>query len=418
MTAAPVRPASRPRQQAMRPADLFTVIKESAQAFGQDKAPRLAAAIAYYAMFSVAPLLLFAVAIAGRFLTNEEVVNQLFGPSGMLARELGADAATFLRSLVPQEDALHKGTLIASIFGFITLFMGATGLFVQLQDALNSMWGADPGPPKGIMHMVRTRLISFLMIVLIGLLLFVFLGLNTYLSAIANDLGARFGAGTILVRLLTFALSALFLTPVFAAIYKFLPSVQLEWREVLVGGAITAALFTLGQIAIGLYFGRAAPGSAFGAAGALVALLLWIYYSGMIFFFGAEVTWVYSQKYGSHAGGAANTSKKMALAQKGARIDPTPSAEEQASAANADQPVRDSRGRVVGGAGKGKAPAADVPGTTRWPFARRVKRRQPARPAGLLPSVAGAVWNAMSALLAIPTVLVLQLVGLNGKPKK
>ncbi|MFC4638010.1 YihY/virulence factor BrkB family protein [Deinococcus hohokamensis] len=417
MTSAPARPSSARRR--MSPGELFTVIKEAAQAFGQDKAPRLAAAIAYYAMFSIAPLLLFAVVIAGRFLTNDAVVDQLFGPAGMLAQNLGADAATFLRTLIPKEDALHKGTLIASIIGFVTLFMGATGLFVQLQDALNSMWGADPAPKQGVVQMARTRLVSFVMILLIGVLLFVFLGVNTYLSAIANDLGARFGVGAFLVRLLTFALSALFLTPVFAAIFKFLPSIKLEWREVLVGGAITAVLFTAGQIAIGIYFGRAAPGSAFGAAGTLVALLLWIYYSGMIFFFGAESTWVYSQKYGSQAGGAANSAKKMALAEKGAAIDPTPSAQER-SAGGDGRPVRDSRGRVVGLSGADAAQHGPAPaGTTRWPFQRRVRRprKTPLTPS-LLPSLAGAVWNALSALLAIPTVLVLRLAGLNGKAKK
>ncbi|MFC4426582.1 YihY/virulence factor BrkB family protein [Deinococcus navajonensis] len=418
MTTAPTRPVSRPRPR-FSAGELLTVLKEAAQAFGQDKAPRLAAAIAYYAMFSIAPLLLFAVVIAGRFLTNDAVVDQLFGPAGMLAQNLGADAATFLRTLIPKEDALHKGTLIASIIGFVTLFMGATGLFVQLQDALNSMWGADPAPKQGVIQMVKTRLVSFVMILLIGVLLFVFLGVNTYLSAIATDLGARFGVGAFLVRLLTFGLSALFLTPVFAAIFKFLPTLKLEWREVLVGGAITAVLFTAGQIAIGIYFGRAAPGSAFGAAGTLVALLLWIYYSGMIFFFGAESTWVYSQKFGSQAGGAANSAKKMALAEKGAAIDPTPSAQERSAPTNGG-PVRDSRGRVIGlssadGSPQGPAPA----GTTRWPFRRRTPRpRKVARAPSLLPSLGGALWNALSALLAIPTVLVLRLVGLHGKTKK
>lgn len=389
---------------ALRPANLFTLIREAALAFSEDKAPRLAAAIAYYAMFSLAPLLLFAVAIAGRFLTDQTVLDQLFGPTGLIAQNLGQDAATYLKGIVPAGEALNKGTVWASVFGFITLFMGATGLFVQLQDALNSMWGADPGPPQGLAAVARTRLIAFVMILGIGLLLLAFLGLNTYLSAIAQHLGDRFGVGAVAVRILTTLLSILFLTPVFATIYKLLPAVKLQWREVWVGGAVTATLFTLGQMAIGIYFGRAAPGSAFGAAGTLVVLLLWIYYSAMIFFFGAEVTWVYSQKHGSHAGGAANTAKKAALAGKGADIDPRQSAQEASAAAHAQRPARDARGRILG------FPAPELP---------RLLPEVPTHAEGrMLPSVRSTIWNAITALFAVPAVIVLRTIGLVGHHKQ
>ncbi len=384
----------------LKPADIFTLLRDAFLAFGQDKAPRLAAAIAYYAMFSLAPLLLLAVLVAGQFLSSGTVLDDLFGPAGIVAQNLGLEAADFLRGLI-DTDALQKGSVIATIAAFVTLFMGATGLFVQLQDALNSMWGADPGPPQGFVNVLWTRVKSFLMILAIGLLLIAFLGVNTYLSAIAQRLGDTIGAGAFFVRAGTALLSVLFLAPVFAGIYKVLPDVKLEWREVWVGGFFTSTLFTLGQLGIGLYLGQAAPGSAFGAAATLIVLLLWIYYSAMIFFFGAEVTWVYSQKFGTHAGGAANTAKKEALAAQGAEIDPTESNQERDAKRQADSPVRDSRGRVLG-----------VPVPRVLP---RVPRREEGR---VLPTVRAAVWNAVTAVLAVPAVIVLRVLGITGGRRK
>ncbi|BBN93710.1 ribonuclease BN [Deinococcus grandis] len=383
----------------LKPADLFTLLREAFLAFGQDKAPRLAAAIAYYAMFSIAPLLLLAVAVAGRFLTDSAVLDQLFGPAGLVSQNLGTDTAEFLRGLI-KPDSLLKGSLVATIAAFVTLFMGATGLFVQVQDALNSMWGADPAPPQGIVNILWTRVKSFLMIIVIGLLLIVFLGLNTYLSAIAQTLGDTIGAGAFFVRLGTALLSTLFLAPVFAGVYKVLPDVKLQWHEVWVGGFFTSTLFTLGQLGIGLYLGQAAPGSAFGAAATLIVLLLWIYYSAMIFFFGAEVTWVYSQKFGTHAGGAANTAKKEALAAQGVDIDPTESAQERDAKDAAGRPAQDARGRVLG---------VTVPKLPR--VLRQVPRREEGR---MLPTVRAALWNAVTAVLAVPVVIVLRLLGITG----
>lgn len=270
--------------------EMFALVREAALAFGQDKAPRLAAALSYYAISSIAPLLLFAVAILGFFLSNDQVVQNLFGPDSTLAQNLGQQTAQFLKDLVDNKEGIRRSSVWATIIAFVITFMGATGLFVQLQDALNSMWGADPPPPQGVTGIVTSRLKAFVLILGIGLVLLLFLALNTYLSAIARELGDSIGMGAFAVRLGTFLLSMLLLTPVFAAIYKLLPAIKLEWREVLFGGAVTAVLFTIGQILIGIYLGRAASSSFSGAAGTLVALLAWIYYSAMIFFFGAELT--------------------------------------------------------------------------------------------------------------------------------
>lgn len=387
----------------MKAADLFTLIRDAALAFGQDKAPRLAAAIAYYAMFSIAPLLLFAVAIAGRFLSNATVIDELFGPGSLIAQNLGSEAAAFLEKLIPNPATLLQGSALATAAAFVALFMGATGLFVQLQDALNSLWGADPAPPQGVVAIVKTRLISFVMIIFIGVLLIAFLGLNTYLAVIAQHLGDTIGLGAVAVRLGTALLSTLFLAFVFAGIFKVLPDVKLEWREVWVGGIVTALLFTAGQVLIGVYFGRAAPGSVFGAAASLVLLLLWIYYSAMIFFFGAEVTWVYSQQFGTHAGGAANVAKKEALASHGANIDPTPSEQEQQAMTRGGR-GRDARGRIL------NVPLPRLPR-----LLVKVPRREEGR---VLPTVRAALWNALTAVMAVPAVIVLRVLGLTGGTRR
>ncbi|THF86294.1 YihY/virulence factor BrkB family protein [Deinococcus sp. KSM4-11] len=387
----------------MKPADVLTLIREAFLAFNQDKAPRLAAAIAYYAVFAIAPLLLLAVLVAGRFLSDGTVLDQLFDSNSIIAQNLGVDTAQFLRTLI-NPDSLMKGSVVASVGAFATLFLGATGLFVQIQDALNSMWGADPAPPVGLVNVVWTRLKSFLMIIGLGVLLIAFLGLNTYLSAIAQRLGDTIGAGAFFVRAGTLLLSTTFLAPVFAAIYKVLPDVKLEWREVWVGGIFTSTLFNLGQLLIGLYLGRAAPGSVFGAAASLVILLLWIYYSALIFFYGAEVTWVYSQKFGNHAGGAANVAKKQALVAQGAAISTEPSAQELEALGHAQHPVRDARGRVLG---------VTLPKLPR--LLRPVPRHGEGR---LLPSVRGTIWNAVLAIMAIPAVMVLRVLGIAGQHRK
>lgn len=351
----------------LNPVSLFFILKDAAIAFGQDRAPRLAAAIAYYAIFSIAPILFLAVVLIGSFLSDVNFVEKVFSESGALVQTIGIDAANALRDMIPSEEVIKKSTTTASVIGFGTLFMGATGLFVQLQDALNTMWGADPPPPQSVGDMIKTRIISFFMILTIGVLLLGFLALNTYLSAIAKNLGDQIGAGAIAVRILTFSLSTLFLTPVFAAIYKLLPSIKIEWREVMTGGAITAFLFTVGQLIIGGYLGRTSGSSALGAAGTLLALLTWIYYSAMIFFFGAEVTWVYSQRSGSKAGGAANNAKKEALAAQGVHVGPIPAKEPEA------------------------APYIPTP-----------------RPRSILPGIPATLWNVVSAILAVPTILILR----------
>ncbi|WP_104989692.1 YihY/virulence factor BrkB family protein [Deinococcus sp. NW-56] len=387
--------------------DLFTLIREAALAFGQDKAPRLAAAVAYYSIFAIAPMLFFALAVASGLLANVNVQERLFE---FLAQNINESAVEFVRGILPSGSQLQQSSLIASIIGFVTLFMGATGLFVQVQDALNTLWGAEPGPQAGIFNIVKARLKAFVLILGFGVVIIAFLVGNTYLSAIAQGLGDTIGMGAFFVRLFTLVASVGVLTLVFAAVYRVLPNVKLQWREVWAGSIVTAALFTLGQLGISWYLARFAPGSAFGVAGALVILLLWVYYSAMIFFFGAEVTWVYSQKYGSGAGGAVSVTKKEELVNKGADLDPTPSEQELEGlrrAAEQGKPIPGRWARLVKGVQE------------RRPELPRVLPEVPSHAEGrMLPTVRGTLWNALTALLAVPAVIVLRVLGLTGGQKK
>lgn len=308
--------------------DLFPLLRDAFLAFGQDRAPRLAAALAYYTIFSLAPLLFLMFSIAGIFLGGSDVAQNLFGVfneqgelvrAGTLTESVGEDTARFLEDLASNQNLRQSG-IIASIFGFVTLFMGATGLFAQLQDALNSLWGADPAPVSGFWRIIRTRLVAFGLVLLFATLILVFVVGNTVLAAFAQQLGNTIGLGALFARVGSILLSTALFSLVFAMIYKYLPDVRLSWRDVWTGAIVTAFLFTIGQVLIGIYFGRVSPGSVFGAAGSLVVLLLWIYYSSMLIFFGAEVTWVYAQKFGSAPGGAMSPAKKAALAQKGATV--------------------------------------------------------------------------------------------------
>ena len=371
----------------MRLRDLGLLIRDSYLAFSQDNVPRLAAALAYYAISSIAPLLFLIVAVAGRFLGREEVQRQLVST---IQQSLGTATANFLGGLIDNA-ARPTTTLVATIIGAVTVFLTTTAFFVQIQSALNSMWGSNPPPPQSIIRIIATRVISFAMVLAFGALIIVFLVGNTYLSAIAERLGDLIGFGAFFVRIGTFLLSTLLFTPVFAAVFKFLPDIKLKWREVWVGAAVTAALFTLGQVGIGVYFGRTAPGSVYGAASSLFILLVWLYYSALIFFFGAEVTWTYSQHHGSRAGGAQNPDKKAAVAAQGGAVDPTPTHRERRDAA--------------------RTPGVPVPPT---PDADAPAPPPPHRPSARTPGLGSVLLRALLGLLAVPAVIVLEIFGLAG----
>ena len=314
----------------MKVKELFALLLAAGTAFGQDNAPRLAAAISYYAISSIGPILFLVVTVAGIVFQGQNtaaVTQQITGAvQGVLgssdpetAQQVSEFVGTLVTALKNQFDNAGTNTL-AVVFGLGTLFLTSTSLFLQLQGALNTLWGVTP--PPGVLNMVRTRLIGFLMVLVFGALVVAYLVGNTYLTALTRQIGDTVGQGANFARLGSAVLAIMVFTLVFAAAYKWLPAAKLQWRQVWVGGAVTAVLFVLSQVAIGLYFARTTPQSVYGAASTLFVVLLWIYFSSMVVFFGAEVTWVYSQRHRERE--EARTQQALESSRVVPRLGPTP----------------------------------------------------------------------------------------------
>lgn len=277
--------------------ELVPLLKETYNDWNEDKAPRLGAALAYYTVFSMAPFLIVLLAIAGLAFDNlgigarDQVLAQIsdtFGESG------GRLISTMI------ENANHKGSgVMATVIGTATLLMGAGGLFGQLQDALNTIWGVAPKPGLGFMATVKTRFLSFSMVLVTGFLLLVSLALSALLQALSTYMNDVLPVPGIVLTTLNLLIGFGVITLLFAMIYKVLPDAEIEWRDVWIGAAVTSLLFSIGKFALSLYLSKSAPGSTYGEAGSLVLILLWVYYAAQILFFGAEFTQVYARKFGS-----------------------------------------------------------------------------------------------------------------------
>lgn len=281
----------------MNPRSLWELLKDTFSKWKRDGGSRLAAALAYYTTFSLAPLLIIAVAIAGFIFGREAVQSQVME---QLRGLIGRDGAELVQTMMKDPRASGSG-VIASVIGFVTLLLGATGVFGQLQDALNIIWGANSRPHPGVLGVIRNYFVSFTMVVGIGFLLLVSLIVSAALSALGNFLGNHLSNVIDQWQIVTHIISFLVITLLFAMIYKFLPDVKIKWSDVWIGAAVTSLLFNIGKYLIGFYLGHSGVASAYGAAGSLAVLLIWIYYSAQIFFFGAEFTQVYARKYGSQS---------------------------------------------------------------------------------------------------------------------
>ncbi len=273
---------------------IFRLLKEAFSEWQQDKASLLAAALAYYTVFSITPLLVIAIAIAGAVFGQDaakgEIVEQING----LVGQQGAQA---IETALANANQPQLGS-IASIISIVVLLIGASGVFAQLQEALNTVWNVKAKPDGGIWQFIRKRLLSFGMVLAIGFLLLVSLILSAILSGISKlEINLIPGLSP-LWQLLNVAISFGLISLLFALIYKYLPDVKIRWKDVWVGAIITALLFTLGKFLIGIYLGRGSLGSAYGAAGSLIVFLAWVFYSAQILLFGAELTQVYARKYG------------------------------------------------------------------------------------------------------------------------
>lgn len=268
--------------------EIGSLILESVQAFSKDRAARLAAALAYYALFSLAPLLVIAIAIIGFVFGERAARNEI---AHQLEELLGPDLAQFVQRIVANVADRTSG-IVASIIGVGAMLLGASGLFGQLQGALNTIWHV---PPKsGVKHMLNQRLTQFLMVVGISVLLLLSVFAQVIVSAVIEYLHIDS-----YLQPLNLAGSFLMVAVLFAAIYKWLPDTSISWGDVWIGALVTSLLFTIGRWGIGLYMARSTVGSAYGAAGSLVVLMVWIYYSAQIILLGAEFTHVYATRYGS-----------------------------------------------------------------------------------------------------------------------
>ena len=273
--------------------DIKMLAIDTFKEWSEDKASRLAAALSYYTVFSLPPLLIILLAIAGRVFEDAEVrvTAQITG----LVGETGGEAITSILENASQPE----DSLVATIIGVATLIFGASGVFGQLQEAMNKIWEVPPNPKGGIVETIKDRFFSFTMVFGVGFLLLVSLVVSAGLASIDEAINNLLPSLVILAQIINIVVSLAVITVMFALIFKVIPDVEVSWRDVWIGAFVTAALFTLGKWGISLYLSKSAPASSYGAAGSLIVILLWIYYSTQILFLGAEFTQVYANRFGS-----------------------------------------------------------------------------------------------------------------------
>ena len=275
---------------------LIDIVKKTFKEWGEDKASRLAAALAYYTVFSIPPLLVVGIGIASLFTERAMVEDQLVGQAGSLMGSRGAEA---IETILESAEEPGSSEIIPTLIGFALLLFGASGVFTQLQDAMNTIWDVEADPDRGIMGIIKERFLSFTMVLAIGFVLLVSLMLSTMLTTFGDFVGGLVSDTEILLLIVNFLISFAVIALLFTLIFKTIPDVQIAWRDVIVGAILTALLFKIGEYALGFYFDRSDPTSSFGAAGSVILLLLWVYYSAQIMFLGAEFTQVYATEYGS-----------------------------------------------------------------------------------------------------------------------
>lgn len=284
----------------MKPKVIFNLMKNSFKEWSEDKATRLGAALAYYTIFSIGPLLIILIAIVSLVFSNakQEIVGQLSSVVG----QQGAEAI----NQIIENNNKGGGSIIATVVGIVLLILGASGVFGQLKDALNTIWEVKLKPGQGIMATLKDRFLSFTMVLGTGFLLLVSFVVSALVAALGDWINKYLPGGQIVGYAVNLLLLLAVITAMFALLFKYLPDVKIAWKDVWLGAFITALLFAIGQLVLSLYLSFANVGSAFGAAASLVVLLVWIYYSALIFLFGAEFTQVYTNKYGSYVRPAEN----------------------------------------------------------------------------------------------------------------
>ena len=302
----------------------WTLIKASVSSWLDDYAPSMGAALSYYTVFSLAPLLLIVVSVAGLVFGEDAVRGELFA---QLQGLMGADAAKAIQDLLASVNKPAHG-IVGTLVGVALLVFGATTVFGELQDALDRIWRAPARKKGGLWSLLRARLLSFGMILGLAFLLMVSLVLGAAIAALGKWWGPAFGGWETLLQIVNLVVGFGLTTVVFAMIYKMMPRVKVQWHDVWLGALVTSLLFTVGKFLIGLYIGKSGVASGFGAAGSLIVVFIWVYYSAQIFLLGAEFTWVYAKTLGSLRGpeGVAE------VAHKAAGTDEIPARSEDPSA--------------------------------------------------------------------------------------
>jgi membrane protein len=280
----------------MKRKSLWQFLKDVFTQWMGDEPFLLASSLSYYTLFSLAPLLIIAIAVAGFVFGREAAQNQIVETIGGM---IGPESAEAIQGMIQNASAKPKTGIISTAVGAVTLLIGAGGVVGQLQTSLNKIWEVEPKSGQGIWVFIRQRFISFAMVLAVGFLLLVSLVVTALLTGFSQFLGSLLGGAEFIGHLLDIVVSFGFITLLFAMIYKFVPDVQIQWSDVWIGAALTAILFTIGKYLIGLYLGSTGASSAYGAAGSLVTVLLWVYYSSLIFLLGAEFTQGYATTYGS-----------------------------------------------------------------------------------------------------------------------
>jgi membrane protein len=281
-------------------ASFIEMLKSTIAAFGEDRVGRHAAALAYFTIFSLSPLLVVIISIAALYF--HEQASAVGAIEKQIQDTVGPTAAKAIAEMIMT--ANNHGSdqakpIWATVFALLVALWGASGLFGALQDSLNSIWGVMPKPGLGFLAVVRNRFISFAMVLGVGFMLLVSLVASTVFSALSHMMNGAIGDSALIGQIINLVLGLAFSTVLFAAIFKILPDAKIEWRDVWVGAFVTAVLFTLGRFLLGIYLGRPGTASAYGSAGAMVVLLLWVNYAATILFAGAEFTKAYANKFGS-----------------------------------------------------------------------------------------------------------------------
>jgi membrane protein len=271
---------------------VWELLKETFGAWSDDKVPRMGAALAYYTVFSIAPLLIIVIGIASTVFGEQAARGELVG---QIRQTVGEPAARAIEEMLKQTHNTSGGTL-PTVLGFVVLLFGASGVFVELQDALNTIWKVEPKSGQGLLLLCRDRLLSFSVVLGTGFLMLVSLAVSAALAALGKFVTpVSLPGGVYFWQGVNVLVSFVFITVLFGLIFKLLPDTPIRWRDVRVGAVATALLFTAGKYLLGLYLGRSGTTSAFGAAGSLVVILLWVYYSSQILLLGAEFTCIYSR---------------------------------------------------------------------------------------------------------------------------